>query len=170
MLRRRPLYRSGAEKPTMKAEANGDPWGRTQKVHVLRASWVTGLERSAIQAGMSLMGQKMCPRCELGLLPLRPQTSIKYLFTLATWRRQGREWDRRDAATLASINFSNLSDNIKASRFIFQRRLITILMPLQSHIKEEPFQQPTSPQRTHSSVISLKCLHIRKQVLMIPGA
>lgn len=153
MLRRGPLYGSGAEKPTMKAEANGDPWARTQKVHVLRASWVTGLERSAIQAGMSLMGQKMCPRCELDLLPLRPQTSIKYLFNLATWRRQGREWDRRDAATLASINFSNLSDNIKASRFIFQGRLITILMPLQSHSKEETSQQPLSTQRTQFWVI-----------------
>lgn len=88
----------------------------------------------------------MCPQCELGLLPLRPQTSIKYLFNLATWRRPGREWDRRDAATLASINFSNLSDNIKASGFIFQRRLITILMPLQSHIKQQTFQQLLSLQ------------------------
>lgn len=125
-----PPQASLQERSTKKADADGDPWGRTQKVHVLRASRVTGLERSTIQAGMSLMGQKMCPQCELGLLPLRPQTLIKYLFNLATWRRQGREWDRRDAVTLASINFSNLSDNIKASGFIFQRRLITILMPL----------------------------------------
>lgn len=146
MLHHRPHHGSAAEKSTKKAKANGDPRGYTQKVCVLRASQVTGLERSAIQAGMSLMGQKTCPRRELGLLPLGPQTSINYLFNLTTWRRQGREWDWRDAATLASINFSNLSDNIKAAGFIFQRRLITILMPLQSHIKEETFQQPLSLQ------------------------
>lgn len=169
MLRRRPLYRSSVEKPTKKAEASVDPWGCTQKVHVLRVSRVTGLERSTIQAGMSLMGQKMCPRCELGLLPLCPQTSIKYLFNLATWRRQGREWDRRDAATLASINFSNLSNNIKASGFIFQRRLITILMPLQSHIKEEMFQQPLSLQDSIFYWFDLN-LHVGTQVLVIPGA
>lgn len=33
------------------------------------------------------------------------------------------------------INFSNLSSNIKASGFIFQRRLKAILVPFQSHIQ-----------------------------------
>lgn len=84
----------------------GDQRGRTQKVHVKWESQVTGLGRSAIQTEMSLMAQKMCPRGELGLLPLRPQTSIKYLFRLATWRRQGLERDWRDAATVASTLIS----------------------------------------------------------------
>lgn len=106
MPRRRPLYRRSAEKSTKKAEAKGDQCGCTQKVHVSRGSQVTGLERSAIQAEMRLMGQKMCPRGELGLLPLRPQTSIKYLFSLATWRRQGLERDWSDAATVASTLIS----------------------------------------------------------------
>lgn len=34
------------------------------------------------------------------------------------------------------INFSNLSSNIKASGFIFQRRLTTILVPFQSHVQK----------------------------------
>lgn len=34
------------------------------------------------------------------------------------------------------INFSNLSSNIKASGFIFQRRLTTILLPIQSPVQK----------------------------------
>lgn len=55
----------------------------------------TGLEGSAIQAGMSLMGQKMCPQCELGLLPHRPPNFNKVPFQPrdmeATGPRMGSE-------------------------------------------------------------------------------
>lgn len=48
----------------------------------------------------------------------------------ATWRRQGREKGLEGCCDSGEhINFSNLSNNIKAPRFIFQRRLTTILLP-----------------------------------------
>lgn len=133
-------WRNG-EKSTKKAEAKGDQRGRTQKVHEWRVSQVTGLERSAIQTEMNLMGQKMCPRGELGLLPSRPQTSMKYLFSRATWRRQCLERGLKGCCDCGEhINFSNLSSNIKAPRFIFQPRPSTIMVSFQSCVPRAAFK------------------------------
>lgn len=113
---------------------------RTQKVHVSRVRRVTGLERSAIQAEMSLMGQKMCPRGELGLLPLRPPNFNKVPFQPRDMEATGPRKGLEGCCDCGEhINFSNLSSNIKASGFIFQRRLTTILVPFQSHVEKARF-------------------------------
>lgn len=113
---------------------------RTQKVHVSRVRRVTGLERSTIQAEMSLMGQKMCPRGELGLLSLRAPNFNKVPFQPRDMEATGPRKGLEGCCDCGEhINFSNLSSNIKASGFIFQRRLTTILVPFQSHVEKARF-------------------------------
>lgn len=52
------------------------------------------------------------------------------------------------------INFSNLSSNIKARGFIFQRRLNTILVPFQSHVKEADVNRSGSDKATYFKTLN----------------
>lgn len=77
------------------------------------------LERLTIWLGTSPMGQKCVLEVNSAFShftrPSPTQTSIKHLLSLSTWRRQGREKELRGCCFWGeSINFSNLSANIKA--------------------------------------------------------
>lgn len=103
ILHRRPLYRHSPGSPQRKQRPRGTGEGAHRRYTFREGAGSQGWRGRPSRLKVSLMGQKMCPRGELGL---RPQTSIKYLFSPATWRRQGRERGWRDAATVASTLIS----------------------------------------------------------------
>lgn len=128
---RRPLYGRSSEKPTKKAEAKGDQRGRTQKVHVESGSghrvgevghpdWNEPNGTENVSSRWTRPSPTSPPN--FNKVPFQPRDME------ATGPRKGLE-GCCDCGE--HINFSNLSSNIKACGFIFQRRLTTILVPSQ---------------------------------------